>query len=547
MTLAVPPGFESPAGGTDHLSVALTPSDPLATGADFTLQRDTRPATVTITPVSPAVRNDAIQSIDFTLSEPLSGLSVANLTLSRDGQPLSLDGTTLIHVGLRYSLLGLGDLTAAGGAYMFGVVAPAPTGEPARRPAFVSTAWTVDTAAPVISLEGIYENNSLVGLTLFANKPITGLDAGDFAAFGPNERAVSILTSTLDRAADGLSAVLRFPADVAALSSLRVQLKGAGSGIQDAAGNAYAGDVGLAFARPLGQTNDPPLVRRTVFGADAGGSPTVRVLDTATGTILKTFVAFEPGFTGGVRVVAGDVNGDGVEDVIAAAGPGGGPRVRVFDGKTFDVIAEFMAFEETFTGGLFVSAGDLTGDGVAEIVLSPDVGGGPRVRVLDGTTMAPIADFFGIADENFRGGARTAVGDLNGDGTRDVLVAAGAGGGPRVAGFDGRTLAGGDPAKLFNDFFAFDPSLRNGVYLTAGTIDAEPLRRPHRRGRAGRRAAGADPIGPSPHDDGRPVNAGGLLLGRPGESGGRSRGREAEPDARPHDRRPVHGRRPRGG
>ncbi|QEL17321.1 S8 family serine peptidase [Limnoglobus roseus] len=474
VTVMVPAGYQIPVGGTARLSVALTPDAPLAVGSNFTLQRNTSPATVTITPVTPAVRNDSIQSIDFTLSEQLSGLSVANLSLTRDGQQLSLDGSTLINVGLRYSLLGLGDLTAAAGTYAFGVAAPAPTGEPARQPAGVSTQWTVDTTAPVFSLDGIYENNGLVGLTVFANKPITGLDVSDFAAFDINGRAINIQTSTLDRAADGLSAVLRFPSDVSKLPYIRVQLKGADSGIQDAAGNLFLGDVGLAFSRPIGQTNDdPPLVHRTVLGADAGGSPTIRVLDTATGVILKTFVAFEPGFTGGVRVATGDVNGDGVEDIIAAAGPGAAPWVRIFDGKTFAVLSEFMAFEDTFTGGLFVSAGDLNGDGIADLVLSPDVGGGPRVRILDGSTLGTLADFFGIADENFRGGARTAIGDLNGDGSRDLIVAAGAGGGPRVAGYDGRSLVGGAPQKLFNDFFAFDPSLRNGVYLSAGLMDAD--------------------------------------------------------------------------
>ena len=55
-------------------------------------------------------------------------------------------------------------------------------------------------------------------------------------------------------------------------------------------------------------------------------------------------------------------------------------------------------------------------------------------------TPAEIARFLGIEDANFRGGARSAVGDVNGDGTPDLLVAAGFGGGPRVAVYNGRTV-----------------------------------------------------------------------------------------------------------
>jgi hypothetical protein len=69
-------------------------------------------------------------------------------------------------------------------------------------------------------------------------------------------------------------------------------------------------------------------------------------------------------------------------------------------------------------------AGDLNGDNVADLVVSPDQGGGPRVRVFSGEdNFAPLADFFGIADANFRGGARVAVGDVNGDGVDDLIVA----------------------------------------------------------------------------------------------------------------------------
>ena len=62
---------------------------------------------------------------------------------------------------------------------------------------------------------------------------------------------------------------------------------------------------------------------------------------------------------------------------------------------------------------------------------------------------------------------------MNGDGVGDLVVAAGFGGGPRVAGFDGTTLGAGTPAKLFADFFAFEQTLRNGVFVAAGDLDGD--------------------------------------------------------------------------
>ena len=93
------------------------------------------------------------------------------------------------------------------------------------------------------------------------------------------------------------------------------------------------------------------------------------------------------------------------------------------------------------------------------------------MRVFRGGDFVVIADFFGIADPDFRGGARAAVGDINGDGFADLAVAAGFGGGPRVAVFDGRALAGGTTAKLMDDFFVFDTDLRDGAYLALGLDD----------------------------------------------------------------------------
>ena len=71
-----------------------------------------------------------------------------------------------------------------------------------------------------------------------------------------------------------------------------------------------------------------------VTGADAGGGPHVKVFDASTSELLFEFMAYNQLFTGGVRVAVGDVNGDGPDDIITGAGPGGGPHVRVFDGRT---------------------------------------------------------------------------------------------------------------------------------------------------------------------------------------------------------------------
>jgi hypothetical protein len=86
-----------------------------------------------------------------------------------------------------------------------------------------------------------------------------------------------------------------------------------------------------------------------------------------------------------------------------------------------------------------------------------------------------LTRFFGVADSRFRGGARAAVGDVNGDGLPDLVVAAGTGGGPRVAIFDGRGIRGRsqDPARLVPDFFAFEPGLRNGTYIAVADLNGD--------------------------------------------------------------------------
>ncbi len=193
-----------------------------------------------------------------------------------------------------------------------------------------------------------------------------------------------------------------------------------------------------------------------------------------------------PGFSGGVRVATADVNGDGIDDVITGAGFGGGPQVSVYDGVSGVLLSSFAVFEDSFRSGIFVTGGDIDGDGFADVVVSADRDGGPRVIVFRGSDIAAgkgvngvtgqgvLVSFFGIQDPNFRGGARTAVGDFNGDGFADVAVAAGFGGGPRISVWDGKSLATGSaPANPFANFFAFEDALRNGAFVGVGDVNGD--------------------------------------------------------------------------
>jgi hypothetical protein len=220
---------------------------------------------------------------------------------------------------------------------------------------------------------------------------------------------------------------------------------------------------------PVGTQSHHGLVGSAQFAVGGAGTASLFNPD---GTKRYGVVPFA-GFAGEVRVAAGDVNGDGVADLITGTGPGVPTKVRVYDGISQTLLVSLDPFEPSFTGGVFVSAGDLTGDGKADLAITPDRGGGPRVRVLTGDGFTQIADFFGIDDPNFRGGARSNFADMTGDGRADLIVAAGFGGGPRIALYHGASLGSAGGPKIVGDFFLFEETLRNGTYVAGGDLDGD--------------------------------------------------------------------------
>ncbi|MFO0938000.1 MAG: FG-GAP-like repeat-containing protein [Gemmataceae bacterium] len=212
----------------------------------------------------------------------------------------------------------------------------------------------------------------------------------------------------------------------------------------------------------------PIPANAALIAPDNGGIPVVQIVDPSSGGTVATIQAYEDAFRGGVHATLGDVNGDGVNDVIIGPGAGGGPRIRIINGKDGSTLRDFFVYESSFTGGVYVSTGDVNGDGKDDIITGTGNGGGPRVRVLDGATLGAntLQDFFAY-ESSFRGGVQVAAGDISGDGRDDIVTGTGVGGGPRVEVFDSVDHS------VIRNFFAYDASFRDGVNVGTGDIDGD--------------------------------------------------------------------------
>jgi hypothetical protein len=105
----------------------------------------------------------------------------------------------------------------------------------------------------------------------------------------------------------------------------------------------------------------------------------------------------------------------------------------VFDGVTFAEIRSFFAFAPNFGGGVFVGAGNVNGDANIDIIVGAGAGGGPHVRVISGANSNQVQPNGQIANTAllgsffafapaFGGGVTVGASDVNGDFLDDVLL-----------------------------------------------------------------------------------------------------------------------------
>jgi hypothetical protein len=184
------------------------------------------------------------------------------------------------------------------------------------------------------------------------------------------------------------------------------------------------------------------------------------------GSLRRSLTPYGPGYKGSIRVAQGDVNGDGVADLITAPGPGAPPHVMAFDGVTLGQITSYYAFAQQYLGGVNLAAGDLDCDGRDEVIAAAGPGAPPNVVLFQGGTGLPLYSFYAYAPQ-YLGGVMVASGDVTGDGYADVVTASGPGVPPHVVVFQGYT------ARVVSSFYAYSPKFMGGLTLAAADLNAD--------------------------------------------------------------------------
>ncbi|WP_395809424.1 fibronectin type III domain-containing protein, partial [Daejeonella sp.] len=201
--------------------------------------------------------------------------------------------------------------------------------------------------------------------------------------------------------------------------------------------STFTGGVRVALGDINGDGN-----MDVITGAGPGGGPQVNVynVNPSTGAVSlqNSFFAYNaPSFRGGVYVATGRTNADDFDDIIVGTGATGGSRVQVYAGSatglvTSSTLNDFFAYSPAFTGGVRVAAGDRNGDGVDEVITAPASNGGYNIKSFNtnGKSNSPtvIDNFFAFNNTTSVGGLSIASGYLNNGNISDIIVGTSNGG-----------------------------------------------------------------------------------------------------------------------
>jgi len=141
------------------------------------------------------------------------------------------------------------------------------------------------------------------------------------------------------------------------------------------------------------------------------------------------------------------------------------PTVRILNTENFEVETEFYPFsEDSSSQGANIATADLNNDGYKEIIIAAGRNEKPLVRIFN--HLGEFQYQFLAYAATFNKGFKVTVADLYNDGSPEIITAPNEGGGPQIRVFDNLGFA-------YFSFFAFDESLRGGANVTIGDVNGD--------------------------------------------------------------------------
>ncbi|NQT49651.1 S8 family serine peptidase [Candidatus Kuenenbacteria bacterium] len=189
-----------------------------------------------------------------------------------------------------------------------------------------------------------------------------------------------------------------------------------------------------------------------VVAPQSNYDPVIKIFD-QDGKLKKEFYAFNKSYKEGLNVAVGDVDGDNEIEIIVAPRHGILPKVKIFDGQG-NLKTSHVVYSPQFLGGVNIGLGDIDNDGILDIITGAGNGGGPHVQAFNSAGVR-LASFMAYGT-NFRGGVSVAGFDYNRDGKTDIITGAGPSGAPHVRIFD-------KYANLLGEKFAFTANFISGI------------------------------------------------------------------------------------
>ncbi|MCU0879890.1 MAG: choice-of-anchor D domain-containing protein, partial [Pirellulaceae bacterium] len=214
------------------------------------LAPDTSPPSAQFAAIVPNPRNSPVGRLELTFNESVSGVNLADLRLTRNGQPVDLAGSLLTGTGTSYTV-DLANFTAAEGAYALTLIASGSGIVDGAGNALVADAtvtWTTDTTRPSAQFAAVVPNprNSPVGsVALTFSEVVTGVNLADLR-LTRNGQSVSLTGNVLT--GSGANYILDLANFTAAEGNYVLTLVAGNSGIVDGVGNSLGTNASVAWS-----------------------------------------------------------------------------------------------------------------------------------------------------------------------------------------------------------------------------------------------------------------------------------------------------------